>query len=241
MTTEPTYEKCYQFIGYGNPEAKLRFLGKEEGLGGPAADIELNDNARAEWNEVEDLYEAHRTLHENGAPIDISKPRTGSTLVWRFMSVLALAAEGGDPGKLTRDDYVHYMQHKLGRSDGTTFLTEMYPIPSANNCRRRVVGNLSQDQRNELLAGRKSRQMRILRSNPGVTICYGVGKASDYARHLGVTWRELPDLDRVYVADGDDTTFLTPFFGTGQWSYEKASAFANHTMFRDAIAKVSSP
>lgn len=231
------YANAYRFIGYGNKNARLRFIGKEEGFGGKMTEAEIakNDIARCDWAEIEDLHKAHLTLKEQKKPIDISRPRSGSTLVWLFMSHLALAAEGADPMGIQSEDRIQYLRTKLGRSDGTTLMTEMYPIPAATNCRRRVIGGFAAGEVKAMLKARKEAQDAILKKSPGVTICYGVGKRDDYARHLGVTWKALSDLDRVQVASSDETIFLTPFFGTGQWSYEEASKFAAHKAFQRAL------
>lgn len=65
------------FLGYGNPRAKLWFVGGEEGFGGRMTEAERIDSlhARASWVPVRDMYEAHLELREDGKPIDISRPR----------------------------------------------------------------------------------------------------------------------------------------------------------------------
>ncbi|MBW0145784.1 hypothetical protein [Sphingomicrobium clamense] len=228
-------ESLLTFIGYGNPAARLRFVGAEEGLGGAMSPGEqaANLRARCQWPEIYDMREAHLTLVERGEPIDISRPRPGSTGVWRFMSRIALAAEGSDG--FNDDDLVtHYVRNKLGRREGSTLLTELSPVPAKKSSRPTAIKSISEEEWSDLMERRRQRQLSILRAQEAVTICFGLGKREQFARQLEIDWHGISD--RVF-SSRDGMTFLLPFFGNGQLSKADLKSFVCSQPFRAAAKK----
>lgn len=226
-------EALLSFIGYGNPNAGLRFVGAEEGLGG-AMTIEeqsVNLRARCAWPEIADMREAHLTLVENGERIDIAQPRPGSTGVWRFMSRIALAAEGSD-GFNDDERVTEYVRKRLGRRDGSTLLTELSPVPTRKSSRPTVLRSVSDHEWSRLMERRRQRQLALLRERPGITICFGLGKRAEFARQLEIDWSSIAE--RIY-ASGDGMTFLLPFFGNGQLSKASLRSFVSSEHFSAAL------
>ena len=67
-------DKIVGFLGYGNPCAPVWFIGIEEGLGDANdADLSGNLHARGTFEEVMDLWRAHKLLREEGQPVDIEE------------------------------------------------------------------------------------------------------------------------------------------------------------------------
>lgn len=124
--SEDEKRSIFGFLGYGRPSASIWFIGHEEGLGGKTSPDEevQNLHARGKWAKVMDMHKASLTLTEKGKPIDMSKPRSGSTAVWQNVSRILRASQGAPDwadGGLAR----RYMRERLGRLDGDAFLTEL--------------------------------------------------------------------------------------------------------------------
>ena len=220
------------FIGYGNPHAKLWFVGAEEGLGGAMTPEEVSVNllARSEWNAVMDMHAAHQTLRERGQFIDISRPRRGSTTVWQFMSKIARAFEGACDF-MDGDRATEYKRTRLGCNDGNTFLTELLPFPSQQSARPTDLANFGNEKDiTGYLAERERKQLEILPSGATV-VCYGFGKRKQFANRFGIEWQECslpvrsgsrPDhrvkFFKAAKAATQNKFILLPFFGNGAMS-----------------------
>ncbi|MEO6816049.1 MAG: hypothetical protein ABI177_05055 [Edaphobacter sp.] len=74
------------FLGYGQPDAKVWFIGLEEGLG-KSTDEEARENLkrRSCFKSVMDLREAHLNLREHQKVVDV-ETKTTFTQVWLFMA-----------------------------------------------------------------------------------------------------------------------------------------------------------
>lgn len=108
------------FIGYGDKDADLWFLGMEEGGGG-----ESNIRARLSFKPFEDNYEAHKKL-------GILKFHEGKRIIqrtWRGMSLLSLLiSERPTDTESIRE----HQAEVLGRLGSNTLLCELMPIPKAS-------------------------------------------------------------------------------------------------------------
>lgn len=210
-----------------------------------------NLDARAQWNPVMDLADAHRTLRERGQYITDLIKRPGSTQVWRYMARLARAFEG-------HDDYLDsrlaatYVRHSLGRGRSCTFLTELEPFPSRRPQQPVELQNFTdQKQLAEVRARRHREQIELLRqARPKAVICYGTKLGDQYATRFGIEWRPLVTVcwrskksgsvcERiVYHAELRNNEchvskfFLLPFFGQGQLSDEVIRRFVETGEFQ---------
>ena len=210
------------FLGYGNPAGSVWFIGIEEGLGDTdSADAVHNLKARGTFAAVMDLRDAHhKRLRESGRLIDFdAKPP--STPVWQWVAKIARAYDGkGDWKDVTSAN--EYVRYHLGRSEGTTFLTELSPIPSNNAANKAwfEAFNRLDDQLQKRLAKRREALVKLLdSSSPRMVICYGDGKskAREYERFFGAEWKSIG----VRIARDSRRAFpflLLPFFGNGQMS-----------------------
>jgi hypothetical protein len=225
------------FIGYGNLAAPLRFIGAEEGFGGAMSPVEQHENlvARCGWRSVEDLRDAHLALTEGGRPIDVARPRSGSTGVWRFMARFALAVEG-DPAFAEAERAANYMRTRLGRRGGTTLLTELRPIPARRSAQPPALRNFGDEGLIEsLLQDRRRLQTHVLREYAGVTLCYGIAKREDFAAHLEIEWEPMCG---PFARGADGMSFLLPFFGNGQMSEGLVKQFVASPEFQAALSRL---
>lgn len=114
-------DRLVQFQGYGNPRGRVWFIGIEEGGGG---ENNLRNRLHPDFAPIMDNHKAHELL-------GIHQYHTGKRLrqpTWWTMSKVML---GLDEGKLNpkSDELRSYQADRLGRKDGNTFLTELFPIP----------------------------------------------------------------------------------------------------------------
>ncbi len=217
-------ENIAGFLGYGNPCNSVWFIGIEEGLGG-ATDEDAAKNLQVRGGfekEIMDLYHAHHhRLRDKRGLIDFDvKPP--STQVWRWIARIMVA--------YGRRDWNHravvneYVQSRLGRSGGETFLTELSPVPSRTAGDRALRGALEKryPALNERIDNRKRDLIKLLGdSHPAMVICYGNGRqrARDFQEFFDVEWKcmgkgiaEDQRYKRPYHF------LLLPFFGQGQMS-----------------------
>lgn len=237
MLTAEEQTGIMSFLGYGNPQANIWFVGLEEGLGGAMSLEEEGSNlrARGSWAPLMDLHEAHLTLREAGRPIDISQPRPGSTTVWMWMARICLAFEGWSYSKHDKETVHKYVRTKLGRREGASFMTELSPVPCAKAGRANPFSGSAQGNRAaHLLEKRRQRLLSMLRvAPPRLLICYGLSAAKRYAGFLECDWAPLDgDWTRGRVFMGNDSDFfLLPFFGVGQMSHALMKAYVSSAEF----------
>jgi hypothetical protein len=227
------------FLGYGQPERSVWFIGLEEGLG-KSTDAEARENLRprSRFQRVMDLRDAHLTLKENQAPIDIETKAT-FTAVWIYAAKIMLAMEGhkdwssgSENRKLILESAKDYVRFKLGRRVGRTFLSELSPIPTKSTadldwmCALRRVDSKLDDK----IEYRKSEIKRLLKaSDPSRVICYGK-RATEFAALLGIEWHSIDD---QISSSRDGKCLLLPFFGNGQMSHSVIGTLARHGLLQE--------
>ena len=213
------------FLGYGNPTAKIWFVGGEEGFGGRMSEDERLDSLvmRASWSPIRDMYEAHLELMEAGQPIDISKPRKGSVAVWRWMARIYLVLAEFDYEEAKRRDR-EYVYNRLGRTFGETFLTEVSPFPCVTARKPHPAVAIAAAAPNR----QRTSELRKLReATDPLLICYGLGRRHEFRDLFDLTWTPLDGFGGRVLADTTGRAFLLPFFGQGQMSHELARQFCN--------------
>jgi hypothetical protein len=116
----------HNFFGYGNPCARVWFIGMEEGGGESEQEIA---NRLATWHrdgeqrlQMEDLAEFHAGFGDNTRFVDKAKIQS----TWNKIIRTLLVAEGTEP---TRALVRQYQIERLGRSDGDAALLELLPLP----------------------------------------------------------------------------------------------------------------
>jgi hypothetical protein len=122
------WKRIEDFIGYGNLEAPLVFVGVEEGLAKPEA-LQQDLLWRSTFSHVMDAKEAHDGLAD-GQILFSNKPRRQPT--WRVMADVMLRFNGetyknkADRAKSRRE----YRPRALGRSIANSLLIELLPYPN---------------------------------------------------------------------------------------------------------------
>lgn len=199
--SEAERNSLMSFVGYGNPDGLVWFIGMEEAGGG-----EWNLRRRLEFTPVMDLREAHFRLgihvHHDGARI--LQP------TWAQMCRTMLLIAGQED--ISKDPTRTYQAEFLGRAKGETFLTELMPLPKPTVAEwpseyQRLFGwtrdeyYAHADERRELL--RKLMEKHL----PAVVICYG-GKYWNHYRELfgnpkavevGANFEVLADSSRIVI------------------------------------------
>lgn len=118
------------FLGYGNINAPVVFVGMEEGLADPER---LQDDLkyRSTFEPVMDVYEAHLGLAK-GKKLFGERPRGQRT--WRVMADVMLHFEGGLPP--TKEERAkarkEYRAKILGNKCAESLLLELLPYPHGN-------------------------------------------------------------------------------------------------------------
>jgi hypothetical protein len=178
MFSEEDADKLLDFIGFGNLDGPIWFLGMEEGGGN-----EKTIRVRLDFDEVMDLEEAHRELgitHHFGP-----KPQLQPT--WSVLSKIALGLNGkpNDSESARR-----YQARELGSEDGETLVCELLPLPNPG-MDHWIYADLFNDSRLEdretyeahVLPTWQERYVRLLEKHePGLVICYGKTYWSRYEK-----------------------------------------------------------
>jgi hypothetical protein len=217
------------FLGYGNPGAAIWFIGLEEGLGrmkkGETENDEVWQNLRQRgaFDEVMDLVTAHRKLREKGGLIDLENeciPIT--TQVWIWMARIARAYSGAndwsDIAQAKR-----FVRRNLGRCSGTSFLTELSPIPCARTKDREWRDYfIAREPSLEVRLRTRAEKLQALLSQhrPAKVICYGWGRRHDFKEFLPPGDWQVVDFSSKVLKSADDRFLILPFLGNGQMSHE---------------------
>ncbi len=225
-------ERLLEFIGYGRIDAPVWFIGINEGTG-VHANLSLNLATRAQhFERVMDVRKA----------LDLLGVEAPTTQVWKFMAKLVLGLKGqaflGE-----RKVVSAYVRDHLGRQDGETLLTELFPLPSPNANDWPVELQLFYPTRVEYeremteVRGRKF-QAIFEHQTPKVVVCYGKvknGRQLEFEHFFAqANFRTQSDLPSKFkIAEvGKTVVVLSPFFGQGQMRDDMIQSLANHLRSR---------
>jgi hypothetical protein len=177
---KPEFEKIEGFLGYGNANARIVFVGLEEGL----ADVKrLDDDLRyrSTFSEpVMDVFGAHLGLAK-GRQLFGDKPRGQRT--WRVIADVLLHWEDRVPqGKKDRAALrKRYRANVLGDKDDLALMLELLPLPHVNSehwLYKRYKRYSGYDKRDDYETAIIDRRLDPLRDAIGrcerkAIICYG--------------------------------------------------------------------
>lgn len=171
--TKSEWDQLLKFQGYGNLKGPVWFLGIEEKLPGKRnRNRELRD--RLQFGASMDLAHAQSLLDS-----DIPKAKTQT---WNWMSKFALALLHPGYHWEDRETTRFYKTEHLGRSNGQTFLTELFPLP-AKNRKENPYPERYRTRKDYELAVRPARIRwladAIKRNRPRHVIIYGAQKKYD--------------------------------------------------------------
>jgi len=112
------------FLGYGSPDAKVWFVGMEEGGGDNFTEIErrLSCWEQRGRRQLEDLRAFHEAFGEDRWHCHRKLQRTWSHLIRIYLSANFRSTDE----EAVRD----YQVERLGRDGGDTLLLELFPLPS---------------------------------------------------------------------------------------------------------------
>jgi hypothetical protein len=185
------------FIGFGNEDGQVLFLGMEEGLVGTLSadtarthDLPRTADLRADFSPDASRYYFWRL------------PKSQRT--WRAMSHLMLRRQGVDDP--TADQVHRYQTEQLGRTDGETLLSEL--LPRANQ-------SVDAEYMREMLPHRM-RLMREVIGNLAFEVVVAHGRESDWSTYKDVFgirhWRERGDF--AYANVNGQRIVLAPHLGS---------------------------
>jgi hypothetical protein len=239
----------YNWLGYGNPNAKYWFIGIEESLYrwegfDNVADVGDFLEIRREFDVTEDFKEAWE--HKHGFNLD----QWSGISTWLFQAVFLMAVKdeslvhSSDIGDQARE-YV-FEEKQLGREGGDSLTGEIFPLPKG---RAEIepydhIWSSESEYQQEVLPGRVQLLTEVLEENPGVEwiISYGITDSNPCAKELRY---QYPN-ERIEAWSGSDHSIPytlyqltvnehrkvnllhTPFFGMGQTSYEEVAKAAQH-------------
>lgn len=239
FTSEETKKLC-EFIGYGKENAEFIFIGIEEGGGGydnlkkriGCSDYRLLDCKRFHL----DSLNINKFHNDSNNDIKLQP-------VWKFMSYMVLRLKGYERNTILSNKNLmlrDYQNNFLGTtsSKGETLLTEVYPIPcSAFNIWGYKTVDSEEDYKlyfkkyldkndycNKILTQRKKLLSQIIFKNISCKkkiFCYGKTVWNHY-ENLFSNYTFIQKEFYKYYLGTDINIFLLPFFGNGQFSYDKA-------------------
>lgn len=239
----------YNWLGYGNPNAKYWFIGIEESLYrwegfDNVADVEDFLQVRQEFDITEDFREAWIEKHG----FDLGRWSGTSTWLYQAVFLLALQDESfihaSDKGRQARTFVFEEMQ--LGRTQGDSLTGEIFPLPKSRGeiAPYDHIWSSESDYQQEVLPGRIQLLTDVLEESPGVDwiISYGVTDSNPcgkelrfrYANEKVGSWsdsdRSMPyTLYRLKLNEDRTVNLLhTPFFGMGQTSYAEVAKAARY-------------
>lgn len=236
MVTENLVRSClYNWLGYGNINSPIWFMGMEEG----GAEIwrhgthslESSLLTRSQFNLAMDFRYVWEELYH--IPLESFVNRRGALTTWHFMAAFLNSLKGKIPETNDIRDFV-FNSKRIGRLEGDHFLCEFLPLPRSSN---KSIENYSflwasnQDYIQEVGRKRFILIRDTLISNEGVKLLISYDKTfsskilSFYENHLIEEWMDGKGkrykLYELLLSPNRKVKLLvTPFFGQGQANYE---------------------
>lgn len=220
-------ERLEGFLGYGNLNGPIWFLGMEESTGD--SDPIENLHRRGEFfHQVMDLAGAQALLG-----VDLPNSPSFRSPAWYWMAKIARGLAGAEdwPDTAKAKDYI---RTQLGRSSGETFMTTLLPLPAAGKGRW-IFGDLYPSRERyelEVLPARIASLHRLIRDHqPRFVFAYGLEFRQHYRRIFRIDEWHTIDYHRGHIEYGllgRTVVVLMPFFGQGALSTDEVRAALNH-------------
>lgn len=229
---EDTFTKLCKFIGYGNLEAPVWFIGPEERLLEETEEqIVQHLEIRRRFKPVECLRGVHvRKLKELTCPG--LEPKLQGT--WKRMCWIMLWLENRDPTS-NRPDVLDYQTCQLGVTGGRTLLTELLPLPkkSTRPCdwpdfyNREFGFQGLEDYKARVLPRRLNMLRELVKHyNPTAVVCYGKGYWDDFEKLFGKFTPSEGDKTIQTIEKIDGVVIRTHHFSRG-FTHERARRIAD--------------
>lgn len=231
----------YNWLGYGNPNGKIWFIGTEEG----GAEIWRFKTQTAESSLlIRSNFELQMDfIHVWDELYGIDLSRFKGPTVWKFMAAFILSYENQDVNPESVYKYI-FLDKKLGRMDSDHFLGELLPLPKIKKNEIRPYGAIYKNVKDywkKVLDNRFNIISDTLEKNENVKLIVS------YEKDLSKRLIEKFSIDCGKQAIYDESkreqiytlytlqfsgrpVFLltTPFFGQGRISYEGIRFAINH-------------
>jgi hypothetical protein len=174
-----------RFFGYGSWDAKLWFVGMEEGGGECMEEIERRFAA---WDRSDDLADA-REYHAGigGVRWFDQRPKIQST--WGKLIRVALAASGRETDT---ESVRRYQRDAFGRHGGEMAVIELLPLPSpsTSNWLYESFGIPAISTRDRYRDGVRPQRIKAIRERiekhrPALVVFYGIGYGEDWEEIIG--------------------------------------------------------
>ncbi len=229
---ESLIKSClFNWLGYGNLNSPIWFIGTEEGGAEvwreKTKSLESSLQIRSEFDVSMDFYQVWENLYK----VDL-KNFKGIT-VWHFIACFLLSWQGK---KRTSDNVRNFIFHdkKLGRLESEHFLCELFPLPkkSKDSIEDYVhIWPTVKKYQTMVLPGRFDLITRNLLENKEVKLLVSYERTinnlflENYRNHKKIDdWAFMKQKYSLYkiLLNENRVIFLlaTPFFGQGQISYE---------------------
>jgi hypothetical protein len=228
----------YNWLGYGNINAPVWFVGMEEG----GAEIWRHSTRSLEESlslrSTYDLSMDFREVWEDKYGILLNTFR-GIT-VWHYMAAFLLSHPGMNPDSSKIRDFL-FTSKELGGLQSDHFLCELLPLPRRSNDSIEGYESIWKSvdaYKREVMPKRFELISDTLKANTGVKLLVSYDRTftsqalSYYPSQLTTEWND--SRGKAYrlfslALDGDKHIYLlsTPFFGQGQCSYDGLANAAN--------------
>lgn len=238
------------FLGCGNTDAPVWFIGMEPGA--CESCLSLEDNIRIRINsfgETISLSKAHHLLKEDSQKL---------SQVWLFASKIVRSITNvSDWSDIEKSK--EYARTKFGAENGITLAIELLPLPRSNmKIWPEIYKELFPDYETykEIILKERLRFLRkkIAIHKPKFIFTYGKGNYADYHKlsDTKTKWTNLPDLlngrllgrnlSLVAVGISDKTIYVSlPFLGNGWISKKDIEVITNYlkNSFSDKIQEIT--
>lgn len=230
-------EKLSTFLGCGNADALIWFVGIEPGACEACLNLEDNIKIRvSSFGETISLSEAHHLLKEDNQKL---------SQVWLFASKIIrslLNAPDWDNAEKAKE----YTRTKLGVIKGITLTVELLPLPRPNikiwpEIYKELFPNYETYKEVILKERLEFLRKKISIHKPKFIFAYGSSNHNDYRKlsDIKTKWTYFPDLlkehssDRaissVFIGISNETIYvLLPFLGNGCISHKDIEVITNY-------------
>jgi hypothetical protein len=221
-----------RFFGYGSWDAKLWFIGMEEGGGESIEEIARRLTSWDRNDDLTDIRQYHAAV--GGMPWFSARPKIQST--WGKLIRVALSARGL---KTDIESVRRYQRDLLGRRSGLEALIELLPLPSPSTAHWLyqsfgIPGIATRERyRDTMLPLRIAAiRQRIERHHPDTVVFYGIGYRPQWEAIIRKWFAPLSGERFETASDGATRFVLAPhpvatgvsnadFEAIGKWIRDK--------------------
>jgi hypothetical protein len=219
-------EACYNWLGYGNPNASIWIVGKEEGT----LEVDLKKKTLKESIQIRSKFDSVMDFVEVWqAKFGIKLGSvTGKSMPWRFTARFILALRGDSVNDTSINKFII---NELGRKGAKHFLTEYLPLPKKNV---QSIYEYKSHWKNvneywhEVRGLRFEKLTSLMKSSSSVKLIISYDKSfsedmvkSFNGKPIEKTWlscngRDTFTIYEIQVEDKKIILLETPFFGFGR-------------------------